>query len=47
MFVHGVCGKVQPLFVHMALRRFKETPNLATIECIGFQQGPRSVKFSC
>ena len=47
MVVHGVCGKVQPLLAHMALRRFIETRILATIECTGFLSGPRSVKFSC
>ena len=47
MVVHGVCGKVQSLVVHMVLRRFKETRTLATIECTGFLSGPRSVKFSC
>ena len=47
MVVHGVCGKVQPLFGHMALLRFKETRTLDTIECTGFLSGPRSVKFSC
>ena len=47
MVVHGVCGKVQLFVAHMALRRFKVTRTLATIECTGFLREPRSVKFSC
>ena len=47
MVVHVVCGKVQPVFVCMDLRRLTETRTLATIECTGFLREPRSVKFSC